>query len=226
MAEVVLHQWQISPFCGKVRKILRLKGIPYRVENYNGLRATMVGKLTSAAKLPVLDLDGKRIPDSTAIAAYLNERQPEPALYPSDRCDAAMARIIEDWADESLYYYEMFFRVEFPPARSAAVAYLCADRPSWEQLVFAPIFSRTLRKKLKEHGFAGRSREDVEASFLRHLDDLEAMLQKRDWLVGDVQSIADIAVSAQIDEIVRTSHLASRIGSLPRLSTWLARLAE
>lgn len=113
MAEVVLHQWQISPFCGKVRKILRLKGIPYRVENYNGLRATMVGKLTSAAKLPVLDLDGKRIPDSTAIAAYLNERQPEPALYPSDRCDAAMARIIEDWADESLYYYEMFFRSNF-----------------------------------------------------------------------------------------------------------------
>lgn len=226
MAETVLHQWQVSPFCNKVRKILRLKNIPYRVENYNGLRATKVGKLTPAGKLPVLDIDGKRIADSTAIALYLDVRQPQPALYPPEPRDAALARLLEDWADESLYYYEIFFRVEFDAARSAAVAHLCAGRPQWEQLVFAPLFSRTLQRKLKEHGFAGRSKEEVEATFLGHLDDLEAMLQDRLWLVGDGPSIADIAVSAQIDEIVRTSHLAGRIGGLPRLSQWLARLAE
>ena len=226
MAEIILHQWQVSPFCGKVRKILRLKGLPYRIENYNGLRATKAVQLSAAGKLPVPDVDGKRIPDSRAIAAYLDRRQPEPALYPPDPGDVAMARTFEDWAGESLYYYEMYFRAEYPAARSAAVAHLCADRPHWEQLIFAPLFSRTLRSKLKAHGFASRSKEDIEASFLGYMDDLDAMLQGRDWLVGGAQSIADIAVSAQIDEIVRMSHLAGRIGGLPRLSKWLARLAE
>ena len=36
---IVLHQWAISPFCGKVRRILEHKGLPFEVVDYNGLRA-------------------------------------------------------------------------------------------------------------------------------------------------------------------------------------------
>jgi arsenate reductase-like glutaredoxin family protein len=36
MPEVILHQWEISPSCGKVRKLLRHKGIAFSVRNYNG----------------------------------------------------------------------------------------------------------------------------------------------------------------------------------------------
>ena len=34
---VVLHQWLISPFCGKVRRILEHKGLAFDVVDYNGL---------------------------------------------------------------------------------------------------------------------------------------------------------------------------------------------
>ena len=225
MARVVLHQGEISPYCGKVRKILRVKGIAYDVENYNGLRSPKAAALTPAGKLPVLDWDGERIADSTAIAVFLDQRQPLPALYPADPRDAAMARMLEDWADESLYYFAIFFRVRYDDAMSRSVALLCEGRPAWERPVFRPIFSRMIRRKLREHGFSGRTREQIEAEFVRHLDDLETVLRGCDWLVGDSQSIADIAVSAQIDEVVRTSHLAGRIRSLPGISKWLARMA-
>ena len=37
MQTVVLHQWEASPFCMKVRKVLRHKNIGFTVVNYNGV---------------------------------------------------------------------------------------------------------------------------------------------------------------------------------------------
>jgi len=119
MAEVVLHQWQVSPFCAKVRSMLRHKSVAFSVENYHGLLA------------------GK-----------------------------------------------------------------------------------------KANGFRVEAKAEIEAAFLRYMTELDVMLAQRDWLVGATPSIADIAVAAQVGEVVRTSHLAARIRALPRLSAWLARLAE
>src|SRR4029450_3633661 len=50
--------------------------------------------------LPVLDLDGRRIVDSTAIIAALEERQPEAALYPSAPEERRRALELEDFFDE------------------------------------------------------------------------------------------------------------------------------
>ena len=226
VAEAILHQWHVSPYCAKVRKMLRHKGISFRVQNYHGLLAGQAAKLSAAGKLPVLDCDGQRVADSTAIALFLDDRVPEAPLYPRDPAQAAMARIFEDWADESLYGFEIFFRAEYPEARAAAVALLCEGRPKWEQRLFAPLFIRTLRRRLKATGFRSENKAEIEAAFLRHMADLDALLAQQDWLGGDRLSIADIAVSAQVDEVVRTTHLAGRILALPHLSGWLARTAE
>jgi len=226
MADVVLHQWRVSPFCTKVRKVLRHKGIAYRVENYNGLRASRAAKLSAAGKLPVLDIDGQRIGDSTAIAVFLDQRQMAPALYPADPAEAATARVFEDWADESLVLFEFFFRAEYPAAAAAAVRLLCEGRPAWEQPLFAPLFLRGMRRRLRANGFRPEAKNEIEATFLRHMADLDTLLSGREWLVGHQPSIADFAVSAQIDEVLRTGHLVEAVRALPRLSGWLARLAE
>src|SRR5438552_6341739 len=74
-----------------------------------------------------------------------------------------MAGMFEYWSDESLYYYELFFRVQYPAARSKAVALLCGGRPGWESFIFAPIFVRSTRNKLKEHGILGSADRDPES---------------------------------------------------------------
>lgn len=223
MADVVLHQWDISPYCRKVRKALRLKGIDYRCVDYNGMRASKAARVHASGKLPVLDWDGQRIADSTQIVALLERQVPEPPLVPADRREAALARMLEDWADESLYYFELQLRAADPRAATAAVELLCAGRPRWEQTFVGPVFTRSLRARLKAHGFGGFSREQIEGWFFSHVDDLEAMLDGRDWLVGTRQSIADLAVSSQLDEIMRTSSLAPRIAERRRLAAWLDR---
>lgn len=225
MPDVVLHQWDISPYCRKVRKVLRLKGIGYRTVEYNGLQAPKAARLHPSGKLPVLDWDGQRIADSTQICAFLDRQVSQPPLWPADRREAALACLLEDWADESLYYFEMQLRAAYPDAAAKAVDLLCAGRPAWERPLVGPLFLRSLRGRLKAHGFGGWRHEQIEDWLIQHLDDLEAMLDGHQWLVGDAPSIADLAVSSQLDEIVRTSPLAARVLERPALSAWLARNA-
>jgi glutathione S-transferase len=225
MTELVLHQWVMSPFCGKVRKILRMKGLEFRVENYNGLRALKVRKLSNTGKLPVLDWGTERVVDSAAIASFIEQRQPRPPLYPTDAGAAAIARRYEDWAGASLASYQMYFRAEYAQPRAKAVALLCEGRPAWERAIIGPAFTRQLHKKLDSLGFSRRDGPGIEAAFLRLVDDLDTNLRDREWLVGDAQSIADIAVSAQLDEVLRTSTLADRVRLRPNVAGWLARQA-
>ena len=51
---------------------------------------------------PVLALNGDRVGDSTAIIAALEERYPDPPLYPADPAERRRALALEDWFDEEL----------------------------------------------------------------------------------------------------------------------------
>ena len=76
------------------------------------------------------------------------------------------------------------------------------------------------------HLSAGIDRHDraaVEAAFVEHLDHLDGLLDGRDWLVSDERCLADIAVAAQLDEVVRTSSFSREIEYRARLSAWLER---
>ena len=224
MSEVVLHQWEISPFCRKIRMILAHKGIPFRTVEYNGLRAAGARKLSGPGKLPVLDYDGDRVQDSTAIFEALEKRHPTPPLLPSDPGERALAELLEDWADEALYFLEVYLRFKIPEVRPKALDLLCAGRPAWERAVFGSVATRVTMKKLDLQGTGKLSRERAEATFLAHLGRIEALLGGRDFLVGSACSIADIAVGAQLAEIRRTSHLAPEMEARAGLTAWLARL--
>ncbi len=225
MPVAVLHQWEISPFCGKVRKVLRHKGIDFSVVNYNGLLATKAAGLSPAGKLPVLDFDGERIQDSSRIVSFLESRAPHAPLFPKDPAQRALAMVLEDWADESLYWYEVALRMGDPAVLPKAAELLSTGRPAWERWVFGAILKIMMPKKMKAQGIGHLSPQQVQDQLFDHLGSIEAMLSAGPWLVGQTKSIADIAVSAQIDEIVRTSPLAPRVLAYVRTKDWLERCA-
>lgn len=223
MPNVVLHQWDMSPYCNKVRRMLRHKGVAYSVINYNGLMAAQASKLSAVGKLPVLDWDGERIQDSSAIAHFLDRKVPTKRLYPEEPTALANARFWEDWAGQSLYFYEIYFRMLDPVARERALDLICEGRPRWERVVLSAVFKRRYPKKLKAQGLATYPKAEVERLFFERLDDLEVLLEDRDFLVGAAPCIADFSVAAQLDEIVRTCDLAPRILAYPRIKAWLGR---
>jgi glutathione S-transferase len=224
MAKVVLHQWEMSPFCNKTRRCLRHKGVDYTVVNYNGLLAARASALSKVGKLPVIDWDGERIQDSARIARVLDERIPAHPLYPKEPQALAAAVFWEDWAGQSLYFYEIYFRMLDPVSLERGLDLICEGRPKYERAILKFIFKRRYPRKLREQGLARQDRSEVEKQFFALLDALEVLLEGRPTLAGMEISIADLSVAAQIDELCRTSDLRDRVLAYPRLKAWLDRL--
>jgi len=222
---VVLHQWEISPFCQKVAKALKHKGIAFDTVNYNGILGAKVQGLSKVGKLPVLDIDGQRLQDSTRIARYLDKTYPElPRLYPLNPQLKAHVELWEDWSDEVLYWFEVYFRVNDSDALEQAVAISTVGRPIYETFILKPLLKTALKTQVMMQGLGRMNKEDVEEDFLRHLDRIELTLSTTGFLVGETKTIADIAVSTQLSEIVRTSStMRPHVLSRPTIATWLNR---
>ena len=219
---IVLHQWCISPFCVKIQKVLDLKQLPYRIEEYGGLRALKTKGLSTVGKLPVLDYDGERIADSSAIARFLEQRHPAPPLVPAT-LDPHLVHLLEDWADESLYWYQLWLRLFDEGALDRAVAAACEGRPGYERMLFKQGLGR-YRSSVVAQGLGRYPRETVLSNLREHLAALEGRLAQHAWLVGEAPSVADIAVASQLEQMLRTSSVAQHeVAALPRLSAWLKR---
>jgi stringent starvation protein A len=83
------------PFCARVRIVLAEKGLAYEtVEIDLADRPGWLYDLNPTGKVPVLDEDGWILPESSVISEYLNERYPEPPLWPDDPGMRAAARLL------------------------------------------------------------------------------------------------------------------------------------
>jgi stringent starvation protein A len=83
------------PFCARVRIVLAEKGLGYEtVEIDLADRPGWLYDLNPTGKVPVLDEDGWILPESSVISEYLNERYPEPPLWPDDPGMRAAARLL------------------------------------------------------------------------------------------------------------------------------------
>ncbi|MFQ5541201.1 MAG: glutathione S-transferase family protein [Candidatus Binatia bacterium] len=97
-----LFQSQTSMFCEKIRIVLAMKGIPFEVVDVRKDDRKSLIEYSGQRKVPVMDFDGQRILDSTLIAEFLEERFPEPNVYPRGETEKGLCLMLEDWADEVL----------------------------------------------------------------------------------------------------------------------------
>jgi RNA polymerase-associated protein len=92
---ITLYDAGRCPFCARVRIVLAEKELPYEtVEIDLADRPRWLYDLNPAGKVPVLDEDGWILPESAVIAEYLNERYPEPPLWPADPGERAAGRLL------------------------------------------------------------------------------------------------------------------------------------
>lgn len=104
-----LYSGPLSLFTAKVRIALREKGIaaeivevPFGRQGYEPKHPEVV-RSNPKAQVPVLVDGDVTLTDSTVILEYLEDRHPEPALYPKDPADRARCRQLEMFADEVLF---------------------------------------------------------------------------------------------------------------------------
>jgi glutathione S-transferase len=210
---VKLWHIAISHFNEKARWALDYKGLDYElVAPLSGPHMAVAGWLTRGRNFtfPVLELDGRRVGDSTAIIAALEERFPEPHLYPAEPDERRRALELEDWFDRELgppirqlVWHEFgndrdklaaVAATEAPERMSATIAKL-PEKAAMGAARAGAAYGRAftaLRFRAASSSGAERSREQV----LRALDRLEAELDGNDYLVGGRFTVADLTAGS------------------------------
>lgn len=93
----------VSPYVRKVLVSCELKGIGYQVDPIVPfLGNDRFGELSPLRRIPVLQDGELTLADSSVICQYLEDRWPEPPLYPSAPAAAARARWFEEYADSRM----------------------------------------------------------------------------------------------------------------------------
>lgn len=224
----ILYQYNLSPFCDKVRRALRLKGIPFRTVEIT-LLDTLRGKLkelSPAAKLPVLEINGERLTDSTDIIRRLDELYPEPRLIPSNPKEQALVHFLEDWADESLYFQEMHLRFTLPHNAVRWVGEAAAHDNPVMQRIAQKVMPLAMRRTTEAQGIGRKPLGVILRDLERHLAMLGQWLDGRTWLAGDRITLADLAVYAQLDCIAGSTEGYQVLVQHPGVRAWMDRVDE
>ncbi len=198
-----LYSGPLSLFSAKARVALREKGleaeivsVPFSRERAYEPKHPEVLAHNPKAQVPVLVDGDLAIYDSTRILEYLEDRHPEPALYPRDPAERARCRQLEAEADELVFPHvweliqEVFYETD-PARRDGA--------------------------RVKE------ATEAIHRLFDRLDAHLEARPGDRPNLCGDF-SVADIGTFLTITFAATLG--AGIQPSQPNLQAWFARMAE
>jgi glutathione S-transferase len=229
MAEIKLYQFgpitgreSASPFCLKLHYALRYKGLPF--EAVNLASPSQVKKYNPRGKLPVLCYDGTLIADSTDAAGYVEQRHPEPRLYPQDDRERAQAMMLEDWADESLYWHIVYENWLIDEQYEKFAAEVFAPMPAMLRPLIKIIALRGTRANLVGQGLGRVNREEHRKMLYNSLDWLNNIADGA-FLCGKELSVADVAVAAQVTCLVSplTPVVAAEARKRTRLMSWYDR---
>lgn len=103
MPELVLHHYDLSPFCEKIRLAFGLKGLSWRAVEIPiwPPRPDTVPLTAGYRRAPVLQIGADIYCDTILILSELERRFPEPTLYPQGA--RALSQILSWWADTTTF---------------------------------------------------------------------------------------------------------------------------
>lgn len=185
-----------SPFVRKVLAVLEMKGIAYEIDPiipfFGDDRFTQLSPLR---RIPVFIDDQVTLSDSSVICQYLEDRYPEPRVYPADIAQRAQARWLEEYADTRM-----------------------ADVFIWHIFYPTTVKPHVFGVPRDLDGAARAAREEL-PEVMRYL---ETVAPAAGFVFGDL-SIADISLAVHVRNLRWARHeLPAEIA--PKATAWLARV--
>lgn len=201
----MLWQLQISHYVEKVRWALDYKRVPHiRRTLLPGLHLFTARRLTrDVSTTPVLTIDGRSIGDSTRIIAAIEERWPQPPLYPKDASQRRRALELEEFFDEELGpHLRRAFYHELLPHPKLVVPLFTDGRPRDAQILRAgfPLLRVAMRRRFE---ISAESAATSRAKMVAAMDRLEHEISTSGYLVGDSFTVADLTAAALFYPVAR-----------------------
>ena len=217
----------VSPFVVKLLAAADYKGLLYTHTEQVGIRE--LGKLNpQTGKIPIVRFDGETIYDSTLILRRFDLVQPSPALLSEDPKVAAQQRMLEDWSDESFYWYNQALRW-CPVNEARTIAQNSRFVPAVMRPFAKPVLRRLVGGQPKAQGLGRLPYDVLIAEMGERLDDLVQLLGSDPFFYSDRPSAADFAIygvfSTGVKEDV-TPDFAGLVSERPALADWYKRIED
>ena len=190
---ITLYDADRCPYCARVRIALAEKGIEYEtVEVDLDDRPAWIYEKNPLGRVPVLEEDTFVLAESAVIDEYLDDRYPEPPLWPADPAERALGRMLVFRFDELSRPYYALRRGEEGAADRLDVALgeldaLLEGRPflsgrefGLADIAYVPWILRA------------RDRLDVDLSRFSALADWLARLQVRPSIAAEIEVVASL----------------------------------
>lgn len=197
-----------SPFVMKAQVLLKMAGLPYRVDT-TGFRTAPKGKL------PYIDDDGERIADSTFIKWHLENKYRADLDRGLSAADRAVAWAFEKMAEDHLYWTILEARwIDDANFAKGPVQFFRSVPAPVRPLVIAMV-RRGVRKSLHAHGIGRHSSSQIVQLGTRSIDAIADFLGDKPYFMGPAASSVDATI------------LAFAVGALcPQFDTPLRTAAE
>lgn len=209
---LILYGSNLSPFVRKVRVLLIEKRVEYTLDQINPFRQPPeFAAISPLKRIPVLrDTDvaePNTLPDSSVIADYLENKFPDPALYPKPHFARARALWFEEYADSGLF-----------PVMGAGLFF--------ERVV------KKFQRGVTDQALCART---ISESLPPFFDYLEGEIRGRAFFVDDRLTIADIAVASVMAnyrhsgeelDVARWPHFAAYLETILSRPSFQTVLAE
>jgi glutathione S-transferase len=228
VAEIELFQFHGSHFNEKARWGLDWKSVSHeRISLMPGPHIRTMKKLTGASETPALRDGGRVVAGSTAILEHLEQRFPEPALFPDDPAERERAlSIVRHWDAEvgPAVRLAKFFEVM---EAAYAVGTFGKGRSALANALYRaafPLVSGIMKSKMGiDAESAAAAREVTRSAF----DFVAKEAGPSGYLVGDRFTVADLTCAALLMPCVEVSAWGGpEDAATAKNRAWLARWAE
>ncbi|HEX2594366.1 MAG TPA: glutathione S-transferase family protein [Rhizomicrobium sp.] len=197
---ITIYGGSVSPFVRKVRVVLAEKGVEYQLDQVNPFAPPPEFLAISPLKrIPVLrDTDvpePNTLPDSSIICDYLENKYPNPPLYPSNPFQRARALWFEEYADSTMA----------------------------SNIGSGLFFERIVKKMMRQQTDESVCQKTLSEKLPPLFDYLSKEIAGRQYLAGDAFSIADISVGTIFVNFVHAGE-ALDTGRWPELAKYIASI--
>ena len=176
-----------SPFCIKAEVLLKMSGLPYRLD-LKGFGKAPKGKL------PYIDDEGTIIADSTHIRMYLEGRRGIDFDRGYDAVQRAQGWAAEKMCEEHLYRAIVNDRWLKDENFAKGPAHFFKAVPAPIRPLVTALIRRKQRNAGKAQGMGRHTDAEIDALGIKDIDALAAMLGSKPYFLGDTASGTDAAV--------------------------------
>lgn len=179
-----------SPFCTKLETYLRMAQLPFEVEFISRPQGAPKGKL------PFIEMDGKRYPDSEFIIDELKRYHGDALDQHLTKEQRALAVLIDEACCERLYWVSVYFAWQDDTGWAVVKEGYFGRLPALLRWFLPEQIRKHMIKTLYAEGIGRHSRQENAYLGCKTIDALATMLGDKPYFLGDKPTSIDATTFA------------------------------